>query len=264
MARKSAPPSSRCVANECRRGCGWTAPCWLAWRAQTFRRRRTSDVERRRPDFESSSARSSSVLARAGRAALEVARDRTQRRLAGWNDSRLAPFALHPHRFGIEVDRLKVQVHELLRAQPAGVGQFEHRAVAHLQRRGGRDAVQQRRDVLRLERAREPLRLLRGRQQVRGVRSHLAELDHRLVERTDRRELAGDGARARATSGELGGVAAQHGVVDGVGLDAAGAAPERELGRGRRRRRGACARRRRGAGARGRSCAARRARLVAR
>ena len=35
---------------------------------------------------------------------------------------------------------------------------------------------------------------------------------------------------ARATSGELGGVAAQHGVVDGVGLDAAGAAPERELG----------------------------------
>ena len=30
-------------------------------------------------------------------------------------------------------------------------------------------------------------------------------------------------------AGELGGVAAQHGVVDGVGLDAVGAAPEREL-----------------------------------
>ena len=49
MARRSAPPSSRCVAKECRRACGETPPWRPSLRVQTRRRRRTSDVERRLP-----------------------------------------------------------------------------------------------------------------------------------------------------------------------------------------------------------------------
>ena len=64
MVRRSAPPSSRCVAKECRSVCGETPPWSAARRAWRPSRRRTSEVERRRPLFERNSARS--PLRRAG------------------------------------------------------------------------------------------------------------------------------------------------------------------------------------------------------
>ena len=62
MARRSAPPSSRWVANEWRSACGWASTsagdCAAACRAHVRSRRRTSEVPSRRPDLDRNSARS--------------------------------------------------------------------------------------------------------------------------------------------------------------------------------------------------------------
>ena len=95
--RRSAPPSNRWVANECRKACGEAPATPAACRAHTRRRRRTSDVERRRPDFEMNSARSVSAVASARAAAAQVALDRLQGRLARRDEAGLAALPLHPH-----------------------------------------------------------------------------------------------------------------------------------------------------------------------
>ena len=156
--RRSAPPSSRCVANECRSACGEAPATPAAWRAHTRRRRRTSDVESRRPDFEMNSAGVASAVSSAGRPRSQVAVDRPQRGLAGRHEARLAALALHAHALAVEVDRVEVEVHELLGAQAGRVGQLEQRAVAQRERGVGGDAVEQRGDLGRLQHAREPLR----------------------------------------------------------------------------------------------------------
>ena len=104
MARRSAPPSSRWVAKECRSACGCTAPCAAACRAHTRRRRRTSDVESRRPDLERNSAGSLAAPRQRGPGALEVARDGAQRRLADGHEARLGALALHAQLLGVELD----------------------------------------------------------------------------------------------------------------------------------------------------------------
>ena len=94
-------------------------------------------------------------VASAAARALQVAADARAARLAGGHEARLAALALDAHLLGVEVDRADVEVDELLGAQPARVGELEQRAVAQLERRRGRDAVEQRGDVGRLERARQ-------------------------------------------------------------------------------------------------------------
>ena len=77
-----------------------------ACRAQIRRRRRTSDVHSRRPDFDRNSARVAGADASsAGRPALQVALERAQRVLADRHEPRLAALALDAHRLGVEVDR---------------------------------------------------------------------------------------------------------------------------------------------------------------
>ena len=172
MARRSAPPSRRWVANEWRSACGCTAPCAAAWRAQVRRRRRTSDVESRRPVLERNSAGSPVPASSAPAGALQVARHGAQRVLADRHEARLAALALDAHLLGVEVDRADVEVDDLLRAQAARVGELEQRAVALLERRRGRDPVQQRRDVGGLERARQALGQLRRGEQLGRVGLH--------------------------------------------------------------------------------------------
>ena len=68
IVRKSAPPSSRCVAKLCRRECGEIPAARAASRTQSSRRRVTSELERRRPFLERKSARSAGSTERARRA----------------------------------------------------------------------------------------------------------------------------------------------------------------------------------------------------
>src|SRR3954447_26083550 len=60
-----------------------------------------------------------------GPATLQPAPDGLQRLLAGGHEARLAALALDPHLLVVEVDRADVEVDELLRPEPAGVGELE-------------------------------------------------------------------------------------------------------------------------------------------
>ena len=125
-------------------------PSSAAWRAQTRRRRRTSDVESRRPVLERNSAGSRSPPQGVA-AALEVARHGAQRGLGG-----------------VELERAQVEADELLRLQPAAAGELEHGAVAQLQRGRGRDPVQQPGHLVVLEHARRGPRAARRTPPARG------------------------------------------------------------------------------------------------
>ena len=240
--------------------CGEIPPCTAAWRAHTRRRRRTSEVDSRRPDFERKSAWSPSPAASAGRRALEVARDGAQRRLAGGHDPRLGALALDAQLLGVEADRGHVEVDELLGAQAAGVGHLEQRPVAQLERRGGRDPVQQRRELVGAQHRGQRARALGRRDQVDRVLGHLAVLAQRAVEGAQRGELARDGGGDGVAPGEHGGVAAQ--LLASPRRAGRRPAPctTARTARGRRRRRGASSRPSRGGAGRSRTAPAPRAR----
>src|SRR4051794_8739202 len=102
--------------------------------------------------------------------------------LADRHEARLCALALDAYLFGIELDAADVEVHEFLGSEPARVGELEEGAVTLLERRRGRDLVEQGRDVLRLERLREAVRQLRRGQQVGGVGRHLAVLEQAAEE----------------------------------------------------------------------------------
>ena len=235
IARRSAPPSSRWVANECRSVCGETPAAPRAWSRS---RRRTSEVESRRPLFDRKSASPGSVPERRP-AAGEVALERAPGLLARRHDPGPAALALHAQLLGVGVEAVRVEVHELLGPQAGRVGQLEHGAVAQLERRRGRDAVEQLRHLGLLQHVRQVGVALRARHEVRRVRLDLAALaaaggrrcgwrracarpsTWRRRARTARpRTAAGPGARARAGR-------------------ARGRPPSRRAARGRRRRRGA-------------------------
>ena len=98
-------------------------------------RRRTSLVPSRRPVFERNSASVDAAALAARRAevvarAIEVRAQRQKRRLADRHEARLATLALDPQLLAVLVDVGRAQRDELLGAQPAGVCQLEHRAVA--------------------------------------------------------------------------------------------------------------------------------------
>ena len=132
---------------------GDTPPCERSWRAQTRSRRRTSEVRqpaaglreeqraaRRRLATERAGARARG----SGRASASPAR--RPARPASWSP---CPRRAPPRRRSRS--RCDVEVDELLGPQAAGVGELEQRAVAQVQRRRGRDPVEQRRDLVRLE-----------------------------------------------------------------------------------------------------------------
>ena len=125
----------------------------------------------------------------------QVALDGSQRVLADGHDPRLVPLSVNAHDLLVEPDRIEVERDQLLGAQARGVGELEQRAVAQRQRRGRRDPVQQRRDLVRLEHAREPLRALRGRQQLGRVVAALAARHLHRQQPAQRGELARDRGR---------------------------------------------------------------------
>ena len=209
--------------------CGEIPPCTAAWRAHTRRRRRTSEVDSRRPDFERKSAGSPSPDGQRRPGALEVARDGAQRRLAGGHDPRLGALALDAQLLGVEADRGHVEVDELLGAQAARVGHLEQRPVAQLERRRGRDPVQQRGELVGAQHGGQRARALGRGDQVDRVLGHVAVLAQRAVEGAQRRELARDGGGDGVAPGQHGGVAAQVLGADLARRDALGRAPQREL-----------------------------------
>ena len=150
------------------------------WRAHTRSRRRTSEVDSRRPDLErNSAALAVAVLqhrrARApGSARPRAAPPRRPGRSASCGP---CPRRAPPRRRTSTL--VDVEVDELLGAQPAGVGDLEQGAVAQLQRRRGRDAVQQRGELRGRQHARELRRALGRRDEVGRVRGDLAVLAQR-------------------------------------------------------------------------------------
>ena len=141
--RRSAPPSSRWVANECRSACGLTRPAIAASETQRPSRLVTSEGDSRRPLFETSSARSSRFGDERRAGALQVEGDGALGRLSQRNDPLLAALAGDPDGLGFEVDRLAVERDELGAAQATGVGELEHRPVPGLERRAGWDPIEQ-------------------------------------------------------------------------------------------------------------------------
>ena len=139
IARRSAPPSSRCVANEWRRVCG-EMPALHRGVPRPDPQAPAHVGGRQPPAGLREEERLVAVTGRERRPrTLQVAPDGAQRRLAGGHDPGLRALALHAQLLGVEADRGDVEVHELLGAQPAGVGDLEQRAVAQLERRRGGD-----------------------------------------------------------------------------------------------------------------------------
>ena len=165
-------------------------------RAQTRSRRRTSEVDSRRPGLREEQ-RGLAVAGSAARArALEVAGHGAQRGLTRRDDPRLRALALHAQLLGVEVDRGHVERDELLGPQARGVGDLEQRPVAQLERRRGRDAVEQRGHLVGAQHARQRgagawARAIRSA----GLWAIVAVLAQRAVEGAQGGELAGDGRR---------------------------------------------------------------------
>src|SRR5918999_1392434 len=165
-----------------------------------------------------------------GRApAREVAVDRAPGVLAGRDEPRAAPLPFHPNLLGVGIGARRVEVDELLGAQPGGVGQLEHRAIAQVERRGAGDRLQHLDHLGRLEHLRQIRVLLRARHEVRGVRVDLAPLDQMPVEGADRGQLARHRRLGRAALAEHGGEAAQVSVTELRGLEPAAGGPLGEL-----------------------------------
>ena len=233
MARRSAPPSSRWVANEWRSACGDTPPATAACRAQTRSRRRTSEVDSRRPDFERNSAGSSrraGARGEHGAGPLEVVGHRPQRDLPDGDDPRLGrpcPPRAAPRR------RSRRRRRRARRApRPAGPRRRRPRRCARSRTSSGvdgPDAVQQRGHLVGAQHARQRGRALGRGHQLGRVVGDVAVLAQRPVERAQGGELAGDRRRHVAAVRQQRGVAAQRPRRDLLGLDGLRRAPQREL-----------------------------------
>ena len=149
--RSGRPAAPTCAAAA---GCPTSPAAGRTWRETAPGRRRRSSAGRARARYRSSAA---------------------QRVLARRDQARLVALALHADGLGVEVDARDVEGDELLGAQAAGVGELEQRPVAHLERTGRRDAVQQRRHLGGLEHPRQPLGALGGAEQLGGVLAARAE-----------------------------------------------------------------------------------------
>ncbi len=160
----------------------------------------------------------------------EVAVERAPGVLARGDDARAAPLALHPHLLGVWVGADRVQVHELLGAQPGRVGQLEHGAIAQVERRGAGDPLEQLHHLGRLQHLRQVGVLLRARDQVGRVGVDLPALEQVAVEGADRGQLARHGGFRRAALAQHRGEAAQVAVRELSRPEAAAGGPLAQLG----------------------------------
>ncbi len=153
IARRSAPPSRRCVAKRVPEGVRMDralGPGRGGPRPAGGAGRRWSTAAGR--SWRGTAAGASASTASAGRPRVQVGAHGAERVLARGDEARLGALALHAQLLAVEVDAGDVERDELLRAQAAAVGDLEQRAVAQLERRGRRDAIEQRADVLGVER----------------------------------------------------------------------------------------------------------------
>ena len=98
------------------------------------------------------------------------------------HSSGLSPLAFDADLLSVVIHVRGLEGHELLRAQARGVGELEHRAVAQLQRRAGRDRVEEASGLVRAEHPREARALAGRRDEVCRVVGDQAVLAHRTLE----------------------------------------------------------------------------------
>ena len=230
MVRRSAPPSSMCVAKECRSVCGEIPPWSAVRRAWRPSRRRTSEVERRRPLFEMNSARSRSRgVGERRAAACQVALERLPGVLAHRHHAGLSALPLHPHLLGVGIDRPGVQVHDLLGAEAGRVGQLEQRPVAEVERARGGHALEQVGHLAGAQHARQ-VGVAPGRgHQVARVGLERAPLHQMPVEGPERGQLAPHRGLRRAALGQHAREAPQVPVAHVGRRQTLGGGPLREL-----------------------------------
>ena len=235
IVRRSAPPSSRWVAKECRSVCGVApggVPARVVHAAQ-------APPEVRRAEPAAALREEDRALARlAPRAPAAAGRARGRRSSArhacsptGTTRS-LPPLPCTRSSSASKSASPRSRLVSSSGAQPGRVGQLEDRAVAQLERRRGRDRVEQRADLLLLEHARA------GTGRASGVATRSAGLaaissavDEVAVERPHRRELPRDRRLRGAALGEHAGEHAQAPVVDVSRARAAGRPPTRRAAR---------------------------------
>ena len=150
MTRRSAPRSSRCVANECRSACG-LIPNRVLHAATYFRTRRSTLRVDNRPPCSSGTAvpQSDAISSRfchgassqepaAARELFSIPQPRPKRclcRSIEWHDPFLATLAEDADDAAAQVHILESEPDELAEPKPGCVEQFEDRAVAAPERR---------------------------------------------------------------------------------------------------------------------------------
>ncbi len=246
MLRRSAPPSSRCVAKLWRARAGRIRRRHPARSVHFLSLRLTSLVPRGRPLFDRNRASSVTEATSAGRARSQYAprlRAPARRRA----EARLAPLALDPQLLGVVFHVARLQRDELLGSQPARVGELEHRAIAQLERAAGGDAVQQLGRLACAQHARQMRGAPRRRDQVGRILGYPPVLALAREQRPQRCELACGRRRRGSPLGQMGDVAA-HGLRADDLLRGRGSEPRpnERTARGRCRTPAGSARRRRG------------------
>jgi hypothetical protein len=73
---------------------------------------------------------------------VEIAPQRSRRVLTYGHNASAATFPFHAYLFLVQIYGREAQLDQFAGSQSTRIRQFEHRAIAHLQRRGGPDAVQ--------------------------------------------------------------------------------------------------------------------------
>ena len=158
MVRRSAPPSSRWVANECRSVCG-VAPAGTPARRRP-RPQAPSEVRGAEPPSAlGQEERRLGLLRRfarqQGSPALEVGRQRARGLLADRHHALPPSLSVHTHLLSVEIGIRQVEQRQLLSPQPCGIGELEDGAIAQLERRRCRDRVEERADLSLFQHARE-------------------------------------------------------------------------------------------------------------
>ena len=205
--RRSAPPSSRWVANEWRSRCGWTRPGSSPAAAASLRRIRKAPARVRAPPlaFRNSSARWR--VSRCGLPRDEVALQGLDRLSPDRDDPLLAALADDPYEPLLEVDASLLDPHRLRDAQARAVEQLDERAVAQRPRR---DAVRRLDQALDLtpDSVRGSFLVRRGSSTAAaGLSARAAHQELVAEERAGSRGPARDRRRREPVLAELGDVA---------------------------------------------------------
>ena len=165
----------------------------------------------------------------AGPGLRKVELDRLPGRFADRHQPVLGSLAEHPDQFVIEIDRVQGEGQHFLAAEPAGVGQLEHRPVTDLQRRTGRNCVQHPGHLLGGQHLWQ-LRLAAGcGNEVGRILADPSGPQQEPVKAPDRRQLPGHGGRSPPGSRKRRGVPPQVLVTDLIRLQAGPASPVPKL-----------------------------------